>query len=70
MDYIDYWKKNHETELVNTIEKFEEEFNISLNNSRLYFPMLYKFSKNSQLKYWDREVFSVIKIKLEKLKIN
>lgn len=67
MDYIDYWKKNHETELVNTIEKFEEEFNISLNNSRLYFPMLYKFSKNSQLKYWDREVFSVIKNKVREI---
>lgn len=63
--YIEDWEKENETDLAKMVEKFQKDFGISLSNLGSYFPILYKFYKNSQIKYWNKEIFdfSVSKIK-------
>lgn len=66
-DYINWWESNKESGLEDVKRTFLKLFSEVDFLPSIYHPILYKYLKNDQIKYWDKDVFSFSKSKIEKI---
>ena len=66
-DYLKVWINTNEKTENTIVDNFLSDFDIESNENYLYKNIMYKFCKNDQLKYWNREVYYFIDNKIKKL---
>ncbi|WP_099203901.1 hypothetical protein [Scatolibacter rhodanostii] len=66
-DYIIWWETEKETGLQDIKTTFVNLFSKTAFFPPIYHPILYKYLKNSQLKYWEKEIFLFTQDKIRKL---
>lgn len=67
IDYRSWWEMNKETGLEDVSKKFLSIFSDEDFLPPIYFPILYKYLKNNQIKHWRNDVFSFSKDKIEQI---
>lgn len=67
VDYINWWEINKETGLDDLSENFLRIFSNVDFLPPIYFPILYKYLNNNQIKHWRNDVFSFSKDKIEEI---
>ena len=66
-DYLKVWINTNEKTENKIVDNFLSDFDIESNENYLYKNIMYKFCKNDQLKYWNREVYYFIDNKIKTL---
>ena len=66
-DYLKVWINTNEKTENTIVDNFLSDFDIESNENYLYKNIMYKFCKNDQLKYWNREVYYFIDNKIKTL---
>ena len=66
-DYLKVWIDTNEKTENKIVDNFLSDFDIESNENYLYKNIIYKFCKNEQLKYWNKEIYYFIDNKIKKL---
>lgn len=66
-DYLKVWINTNEETENKIVNDFLSDIDIELEGNYLYKNIVYKFCKNEQLKYWNREIYYFIDNKIKKL---
>ncbi|WP_025783341.1 hypothetical protein [Sporosarcina sp. D27] len=64
-DYINWWEGNKETGLEDVKTTFIALFSKAELLPSIYHPILYKYINNSQIKHWNKEIFTFCKDKIQ-----
>ncbi|MGX4686907.1 hypothetical protein JNUCC83_08395 [Vagococcus sp. JNUCC 83] len=67
IDYINWWESTKEPELEEMKKIFIRDFTNVKFLPSIYYPILYKFFKNPQLKHYDKETFNFSLKKIEEI---
>ena len=66
-DYINLWEINKEEGLDDVKSTFLKLFSKADSLPQIYYPILYKYLRNAQLKHWDDAIFHFSKSKIEQV---
>lgn len=66
-DYINWWEITKEKGLNEVKSTFIDLFSETESLPSIYHPILYKFLKNTQMKHWDKEIFSFSRNKIREI---
>ena len=66
-DYLKVWINTNEETENKIVNDFLSDIDIELEENYLYKNIVYKFCKNEQLKYWNREIYYFIDNKIKTL---
>ena len=67
IDYINWWEETKETALPEIKTTFVNLFSKTDFLPSIYHPILYKYLKNSQIKHWDKDIFSFSQEKIQEI---
>lgn len=66
-DYINWWEATYEDDLEELKTTFTYLFSDIEFLPSIYYPILYKYLKNSQMKHWNKEIFIFSKNKIKEI---